>query len=245
MQENRTKNCWHRCCWTRCQHRQQTDMWTAHCVILKSKKTSRYLDACHMAPKLGSDKCNVLSAFHAITGYDTTSGFSERGKRAAWPVWNKFNDVSPTVCSLAQTPTAAHIDDIIPIIERFVILMTVWTRPGKLCLSQKGGEMENIPPTKDAPCQHVIRAVYQDGDVWDQALLKAPQLPSCEEFVWKRENVSARWKDKMTNLPPAGPACGALVKCVCVKGCRRRCKYVKENLPRVLLCVCGGCQPYE
>ena len=75
-----------------------------------------------MAQKLGNNKCDALPAFHALTGCDTTSGFAGRGKRTAWSVLNKFEDVTPTLRALARTPTA-HIDKILPTIERFVILM--------------------------------------------------------------------------------------------------------------------------
>ena len=215
-------------------------------------KTFRYLDATHMPRKLGNDKCDALPAFHALTGCDTTSGFAGRGKRTAWSVWNKFEHVTPALRTLVQTPTAAHIDGILPTIERFVILMYDKEIPDdsvnkarQTLFTQKGREIEKIPPTKDALRQHVLRAAYQDGHLWDQALLKAPQLPSREEFGWKRENASPQWEVKWTNLPPAGAACRAVVKCGCVKGCRRRCKCVKENLPCTLLCKCGGCQRHE
>ena len=86
-------------------------------------KTLRYLDATHMARKLGNDKGDPLPAFHALTGCETTSGFAGRGKRTARSVWNKFDDVTPALYTLAQTLTSEHIDGILPTVERFVILM--------------------------------------------------------------------------------------------------------------------------
>ena len=196
-------------------------------------KTLRYLDATHMARKLGNDKCDALPAFHALTGCDTTSGFAGTGKRTV-----------VQGCYARSTYTCPNTT-----IERFVILMYDKEIPDdsvnkakQTLFTQKGREIENIPPTKDALRQHVLRAAYQAGHMWGQALLKAPQLPSPEEFVWKQENASAQWKVKWTNLPPTGAVCRAVVKCGCVKGCRRRCKYVQENLPCTLLCKCGGYQ---
>ena len=101
--------------------------------------------------------------------------------------------------TLAQTPTAAHIDEILPTIERFVILMYELEIPDdsvnkarQTLFTQKGREIENIALTKDALRQHVLRVGYQAGHVWGQALLKPPQLPSPEEFGWKQENASAQ-----------------------------------------------------
>ena len=105
-----------------------------------------------------------IPAFHALTGCGTTSGFAGRGKRTAWSVWNKFEDVTPTLSVLAQTSTA-HIDGILPTIERFVILTYDKEIPDdsvnkarQTLFTQKGREIENIPPTKGALRQHVVRA---------------------------------------------------------------------------------------
>ena len=162
-------------------------------VSFGTGKTSRYLDATLMARQLGSVKCDALPAFHALTGCDTTSGFAGRGKRTAWSVWNKFSDVTPALLTLAQTPTEAHIDEILPTIERFVIQMydkessdSSVNKARQTLFTQKGREIENIPPTKDALRQHVLRTGYQAGHVWGQALLKEPQLPSPDEFGWRR-----------------------------------------------------------
>lgn len=163
-------------------------------------------------------------------------------------MWNKFEDVTPALRTLAQTLTAARIDGTLPTIERFVILMydkeipdDSLSKAKQTLFTQKGREIEQIPPTKDTLCQQVLGAAYQAGHVWGQALLKAPQLPNPEEFGRKLENPSAQWEVKWTNLPPAGSACRA----VRVKGCSRRCKCVKENLPCSLLCKCDGCQHHE
>ena len=221
-------------------------------VSFGTGKTSRYLDATLMARQLGSVKCDALPAFHALTGCDTTSGFAGRGKRTAWSVWNKFSDVTPALLTLAQTPTEAHIDEILPTIERFVIQMydkessdSSVNKARQTLFTQKGREIENIPPTKDALRQHVLRTGYQAGHVWGQALLKEPQLPSPDEFGWRRQNDSSQWEVKWMDLPPAGAACRAVVKCGCTKGCKGRCRCAKENLPCTMLCKCGGCKHLE
>ena len=129
-----------------------------------------------------------------------------------------------TLRTLAQIPpTAAHIDRILPTMERLVILMYDKQIPDdsvnktrQTLFTQKGREIKKIPQTKDALHQHVLRAAYQAGHVWGQALLKAPKVPSPKEFGWKRENASAQWEVKWTNLPPAGAACGGVVKCGCI-----------------------------
>lgn len=112
--------------------------------------------------------------------------------------------------------------------ERLVILMYDKQIPEdsanktrQTLLTQKDKEIKKILLTKDALRQHVLRAAYQAGHVWGQPLLKAPQVPSPKEFGWKRENVSAQWEVKQTNLPPASAVCRAVVNCGCVKDCRQ------------------------
>uniref|UniRef100_UPI00358E9C5E uncharacterized protein n=1 Tax=Myxine glutinosa TaxID=7769 RepID=UPI00358E9C5E len=212
-------------------------------------KSFRYLDATHMAQTLGNDKCNAILAFHALTGCDTTSSFTGIGKRTAWSSWNAFVDVTPDLCRLAQTPTTASITQLLPNIERYIVLM--YDRGSsddnvnmarKTLFTQKGRSIENIPPTQDVLYQHLLRVGYQAGHVWGQALLKAPHLPSPAEFGWTRKNNLAEWEVMWRNLPPAGAACRAVIKCGCIKGCRGSGKCAEENLPCTLLCKCSGCE---
>lgn len=67
----------------------------------------------------------------------------------------------PALYTLAQTPTAAHIDGILRIIERFVILKYDTEIPDdsvnkarQTLFTQKGREIDKIPQTKDGLRQH-------------------------------------------------------------------------------------------
>ena len=144
----------------------------------------RYLDVSRMALVLGDRKSHILSIFYALTDCDTTSTFAGRGKRTAWTTWSKFADVSPALRKLAQAPTAADVEEVIPDIGRFVVLMydqgssdDSVNKARKTLFTSKKREIENIPPTQDALRHHVLRVAYQAGHVWGQALLRAPHLP--------------------------------------------------------------------
>ena len=67
-------------------------------------------------------------------------------------------------------------------------------------LSKKSGAIENIPPTQAALLQRTKRAVYQAGHVWGSALIAKPQIPSPQEWRWRREE--SEWKPVWTVLPP-------------------------------------------
>ena len=48
--------------------------------------------------------------------------------------------------------------------------------------------------------------------MWDQATIKAPQLPNPADFGWTQEVANAQWNVKWMTLPPAGAACREVIK---------------------------------
>ena len=68
-------------------------------------------------------------------------------------------------------------------VERFVILMydrastSTEINKAQRKLFAKKADIKQIPPTKAAFQQHVMRAVFHGGPIWGQALLASPLLP--------------------------------------------------------------------
>ena len=115
----------------------------------------RYLDPTSMAQALGVDRCSALPAFHALTGCDVTSSFAEKGKHTAWSAWNSFNDATAALCRLAETPSIDDVLQLLPTVERLVVIMydrgspdSSVNRKRQIHFTKKGREIENIPPTK-------------------------------------------------------------------------------------------------
>lgn len=80
-------------------------------------------------------------------------------------------------------------------LERFVILMYVWTSGEKdinmamkQVFVQKGRPLENIPQTQAALLQHNRRAAYQAGYCWGQATVPSPILPNPQNWGWTMVN---------------------------------------------------------
>lgn len=75
-----------------------------HCeklnIAFEMGKSFKYIDASLTEQTLGGQKWKAFPAFHAITGYDTTSNFAGRGKHTAWTTWNMLPDISSALCSL-------------------------------------------------------------------------------------------------------------------------------------------------
>ena len=156
----------------------------------------RYLDATAMAQALGDAKCGGLPPLHALTGCDVTSSLAGKGKRTAWTAWDAYDDTTSALCTLSRMPTTVTVMNALPIIERIIVIM--YDRGSSessvngerlVLFTQKGREIENIPPTQDALAKHVLRVGYEAGHVWGQtqATIKAPQLQSPADFGWTWE----------------------------------------------------------
>ena len=126
-------------------------------VAIGTGKSFKYVDAIAIAHVPGVDKYKALPVYHALIGCDTTSCFAGRGKRTAWASRNAFSSATPALCALAYTPSAAVLRAVLPTIERYVVVLYDGgsseddvNRARQVLFSQKGREIEKIPPTQDA-----------------------------------------------------------------------------------------------
>lgn len=143
-----------------------------------------------------------------------------------------------------STPHAAIDDDTFKELETFVILLYDRTsecrsiNQARKRMFARGRQLERIPPTQAALFQHAKRAAYQAGHCWGQMLVAEQNLPSAEDWGWKREDQN--WQPFWTTLPEATKSCVELVKCGCRKACRPPCKCVRASLSCTDLCACSG-----
>ena len=208
-------------------------------------KNFRYIAIHDIRQHLGPDKCVALPFFHAFTGCDTVSSFLGKGKKTAWDAWMDDDDVTSFIKKLTCSPESVNEGNI-HVLERLVIRMYDKTcrflrvdACRKYLFSSKGKTMDSIPPTYAALVQHTKRAVFQGIHVWGQTLSQEPLLPSPQEYGWQRGS-NGKWIPLWTTLPAAEASCQELLRCGCKKGCKRRCKCKRNNLPCTTLCACGG-----
>ena len=196
---------------------------------------------------MGPSKSNALLFFHAFSGCDQVSSFSNRGKKTAWDTWLSFDAVTEDFKLLSDKPNEDCVNEAVLNIERFVVLMYDRTSEclgvdaaRKDLFTRKGRSIENIPPSSAALHQHIKRAAYQAGFCWGQALVKLQETPSPSIWGWKRIKEGL-WEPFWTSLQQASESCAELIKCGCKSenGCRGRCKCVKASLNCTALCTCG------
>lgn len=155
--------------------------------------------------------------------------------------------VTDVLANFSSVPESVR-DDYMPLIERFIVLLYSRTSTAltvnearQELFSKKSRAIENILPTQDALLQHKKCAVHQAGHVWESALIAKPQIPSRQEWCWRREG--SEWKPVWTVLPQVQESCYELTHCRCKKGCTGQCKCRKASLKCTALCKCGGhCQ---
>ena len=220
------------------------ELWVAFGV----GKHMRYLPAHDIAHKLGQDKSKALLMFHAFTRCDQTSSFGNRGKKTAWETWNAFDEATAAFLTLSKAPSPECLLEVMPVIERFVVLMYSRDSPlmnvneaRKYLFTHKGRSIDLIPITADALLQHTKRASYQAGYVWGLMMHASPQLPDPSDWGWVKDPRNG-WEPYWTSLPEASKSCRELLKCGCnpEKGCAGRCKCIKAAMPCTALCKCGG-----
>ncbi|CAG2204044.1 unnamed protein product [Mytilus edulis] len=194
-----------------------TSLWMAFGV----GKNFRYIPVHEIALFMGPSKSNALLFFHAFSGCDQVSSFSNRGKKTAWDTWLSFDAVTEDFKLLSDKPNEDCVNEAVLNIERFVVLMYDRTSEclgvdaaRKNLFTRKGRSIENIPPSSAALHQHIKRAAYQAGFCWGQALVKLQETPSPSIWGWKR-NKEGLWEPFWTSLQQASESCAELIKCGC------------------------------
>ncbi|KAK3787194.1 hypothetical protein RRG08_040324 [Elysia crispata] len=98
--------------------------------------------------------------------------------------------------------------------------------------------LDQMPPTKDALYQHTLRAAYQAGHVWGQALITCPDLPEPSQWGWMKKETS--WAPLWTTMPPISKSLKDLVTCQCKKMCKPPCECDMADVKCSTLCFCRG-----
>lgn len=187
-----------------------------------------------------------LMAFHAVTGCDTTSQFSGKGKRTCWKVFLKEPDLLQAIGGSAECSEDARKGA-----EKFVCHLFGYGNCGsvnevRLKMFVKGkSSIEALPPTEDALSFHLMRSNYQ-AFIWKTALTNDTDLPSPDGNGWTVK--AGKLTPVLMSLQSVPKSCMALVSCSCKKGCSpTRCGCLKAGfLACTSACNCEGlCQMDE
>ena len=131
-----------------------------------------------------------ITAFHAITGSDTTSYLFRHGKKTCWKVFQEYSHLL-TGLGQGELDEEAAKD-----VELFICkVYTVYNVPNastvnkaRAILFAKSCAIDSLPPTSDALSFHIKRARYQTS-VWRQENKQYPELSAPETIGWRLEGT--------------------------------------------------------
>ena len=169
------------------------ELWVAFGV----GKHLRYLPIHKIASSLTTQQRQGLPFFHALTGCDTVSLFSGKGKKTAFQQWRSYPEATELFRALSLPKTILS-EQQFRVLERFVVIMYSRTSPHQdvnharqSMFSQGTRSIESIPPTQAAFEQHVKRAAFQAGHVWGRTLHPLQELPSATDWGWNLSSDKA------------------------------------------------------
>jgi len=182
-----------------------------------------------------NEKMESITAFHAITGSDTTSYLYGHGKKTCWKVYQEH-------FRLLQGLGQGELDDVTAknaelfIGKLYNVSNIITVNKAREILFVKSSAPETLPPTGDALSFHIQRAHYQTA-VWRQANEQYPDLPEPETMGWRMEGASL--VPTLMSLPPVPDLCMELITCNCAKRyMSARCKCKKSHLRCTAACKC-------
>ncbi|VDI78636.1 Hypothetical predicted protein [Mytilus galloprovincialis] len=101
-----------------------TSLWMAFAVGINF----RYIPVHEIAIFMGPYKSNATLFFHAFSGCDQVSSFSNHGNKPAWDTWLSFDAVTKDFKLLSDKPNDDSVNEAALNIERFVVLIYDRTR---------------------------------------------------------------------------------------------------------------------
>ena len=176
-------------------------------LISGTSRRSRIVSIRRVGERLGREICEILPSLHAITGCDSVSAFSTKGKKKALDVVPMNSALRQTLGSLGERVPARQDD--LNKLERFVcalyndhLCQSVNEHRYKLFCKSKSLQSHQLPPTKEALENHLKRANYQSF-IWKHALqTEVNQSPDGQGWQQKNGQLEIYW----TNQAPAPQA---------------------------------------
>ncbi|XP_028418322.1 uncharacterized protein LOC114543611 [Dendronephthya gigantea] len=185
-----------------------------------------------------------LFFLHAMTGCDTTSALYRQGKKKAFNLLQKNEELRREVVSVFNDPTSSP-DSVSSAGEKF--LLALYSAPKSTtslndhrhkrfmkavanCPVNNQMQLAALPPTSAAAKEHSFR-VYHQVQQW-----LGVELPPTQ-WGWQLKNGNLQ--PVLTRQAPAPEKLLTLISCNCKSGCERSCGCKKAGL--VCTVLCGHC----
>ena len=122
-------------------------------IAFGTGKDFRYIPIHAIVAALCPHMAKGLLLFRAFNGCDVTPYFTNRGQKSAWKTWLAWPEITESFVTLALPCTVNIPDDIIPKLERFVVLM--------YCRTSADMHVNTARMTHSHTCHATLRASLQ------------------------------------------------------------------------------------
>ena len=204
----------------------------------------KYYNIIEIAKKLGKDVCMALLFFYCLTGCDTVSSLTGKGKCKAWDTW--FNaeikdEFTRIFKELGDQPEVVTMEQM-EIIEQFICLL-YGVSEGSLAANrlnkfQKStdDDLRKLPPSREALSQHVKRSCYQAGYLWQESLSDLV-LPEPTEWGWTYDAING-YTPQWLSISSSVDLEKFTTTCSCKAGKCKKCKCAKSDMACIRMCGC-------
>ena len=206
-------------------------------------KNKRFILVHSVCESFGASICQVLPAFHALTGCDSNGSFAGIGKKKSFNILKKNINNLIALNEFGNTPDLEPESDVMNDVVKFVCWLYDSTtnifdidklRYKLFC--QKNISSEKLPPTYDSLVQHARRDNYQTY-IWVNASNAILNLPSPAGNGW--ENVDNKISPFFMTKESVPESVLELVTCKCRFGCvNNRCSCRKNGMECTDACSC-------
>ena len=151
--------------------------------------------------------CFALPLFHSFTGI---------GKKTAWATWNSFPDLTESLLKDPEKLTldSIHMQCLFSVMVYSKACNAAGVNETRQQLFRQGTRtLGMIPPTQQAPFQHIVCSLYQAAIVWMQSLQRQQNVPNASHWAWVKDGKSRVWSPFWTSLPELSKACALLFHC--------------------------------
>ena len=150
-------------------------------------KTSRMIPVHKVAREIPAVKREVLPAFYALSGCDTTSFLAGVGKKT-YNKWAGHPELTQTLSQIVSSTDGVKPEHI-AVIASFVVSVYSSTCPyttvdkaRQFVFSRTSRGFEYLP--RAAQIQHIKRTVVQAGLVWGQSLVPLQEKVNLKDWGW-------------------------------------------------------------
>ena len=185
-----------------------------------------------------------IAIFYCLTGCDTVSRLTGKGKCKAWDTWFKaenkdeFTTVFKDLGNQPEEITAMQLDKI----EDYIKLLygsDGFLGADRLNKFRKStdDDLRKLPPSREALFQHAKRSCYQAGYVWHECI-EDLQLPDPTLWGWLFDEVQGfipRWLSALSSIDLEK----FITTCSCKTGKCERCKCATADLMCIRMCGCN------